>query len=152
MLTAVFLVAVVLAACGSDGVESDPASSDSAGTGVLEDRAFLREDARFTMDDLVAHGYKKSKEFETDTLGSASEAWYGFFEQKDIEVWVFASHEEAKSSGVPIAETVISKDAGQTDPLIPVVNRYPAFVVAGNMIMLCERQLATCEALVEKLP
>lgn len=139
-------------ACGGDSDGGSDAGSNTGGTGVLEDRTFAREDATFTMDDLVALGYKKSKEFETDTLGGASEAWYGFFEQKDIEVWVFGSHDEAVSAGVPIAETVISKEAGQTDFLIPVVNRYPAFAVVGNMVMLCERELATCEALIDKLP
>lgn len=146
-LVSVLLVAAM--ACGSDGAAEPPASG---GSGVLEDRAFLRTDATYSMDDLVAQGYKKSRQFETETLGAASEAWYGFFEQKDIEVWVYSSHDEAVTSGVPIAETVISKDPGQTDPLIPVVNRYPAFAVVGNLVMLCERQLATCEALAEKLP
>lgn len=140
---------IVVIACGSDGTADAP---DSGGTGVLDDRVFLRADATFSMDDLVALGYKKSREFETETLGGASEAWYGFFEQKDIEVWVFGSHDEALSTGVPIAESVITRDPGQTDFLIPVVNRYPAFAVAGNLILLCERELATCEALIDKLP
>lgn len=151
---AAFAVAVLstAVACGSDSESANTGEPASGGSGVLEDRTFLRTDAMFSMDDLVALGYKKSREFETETLGGASEAWYGFFEQKDIEVWVYGSHAEALNSGVPIAETVISKDPGQTDFLIPVVNRYPAFAVAGNLVLLCERELATCEGLIEKLP
>lgn len=150
LLTTLFsMLFGIVIACGSDGTAEAPASG---GTGVINDRVFVREEATFSMDDLVTIGYKKSSEFETETLGGASEAWYGFFEQRDIEVWVYGSHEEALSAGVPIAETVISKDPGQTDPLIPVVNRYPAFAVAGNLVLLCERQLATCESLIDKLP
>ena len=146
------LIAVSAIACGGDGDGADADTPSSGGTGVLDDRTFLRAEATFSMDDLVAQGYKKSREFETETLGGASEAWYGFFDQKDIEVWVFGSNDEAMSVGVPLAESVISKEAGQTDFLIPVVNRYPAFAVAGNLILLCEREIATCEALIEKLP
>ncbi len=152
LLVLVAMSAIAAVGCGSDGEDTDSGSSGSGSTGVLEDRVISRADATFTMDDLVAQGYKKSREFDTETLGGASEAWYGFFQQKDIEVWVYASHQEALDSGVPIAETTISKEAGQTDPLIPVVNRYPAFAVVGNLVMLCERELATCEALIEQLP
>ena len=49
------------------------------------------------------------------------------------------------------AEEVIAKKAGQRDFLIPVVNLYPAYAVVGNTVMLCERQLSTCEALIESL-
>ena len=145
------LLAVATASCGGDGNASQPESSGS-GTGVLEDRIIARQDAVFSMDDLVAQGYKKSREFETGTLNGASEAWYGFFNQRDIEIWVYSSHAEAVSAGIPLAESVIEKKAGQTDFLIPVVNRYPAFAVAGNIVMLCERDVATCEALIGKLP
>ena len=139
-------------ACGGDTTSTLEADNSGASTGVLEDRLITRPEAVFTMDDLVTLGYKKSKSFDTSTLGGASEAWYGFFNQRDIEVWVYESHDEALSSGVPLAEKVITKEPGQTDPLIPVVNRYPAFAVAGNLMMLCERDLATCEGLISKLP
>ena len=156
LFTVMSAFSVVIISCGG-GDTSRPdgeivGSGSGAGTGVLEDRLTTRSDAMFTMDDLVAHGYKKSKEFDTATLNGASEAWYGFFNQRDIEVWVYASHNEALSSGVPLAESVITREPGQTDPLIPVVNRYPAFAVEGNMLMLCERDLATCKSLIDQLP
>ena len=49
------------------------------------------------------------------------------------------------------AEVVIGKKAGQRDYLIPVVNLYPAYAIVGNMVMLCERELATCESLIDAL-
>ncbi|MDA0677028.1 MAG: hypothetical protein O2788_03365 [Chloroflexi bacterium] len=149
-----FLAAVltsIMVACGGSSSSTTELASSGANTGVVEDRLVTRPEATFTMDDLVSHGYKKSKSFDTETLGGASEAWYGFFNQRDIEVWVYGSHEEALNSGVPLAEKVITRDPGQTDYLIPVVNRYPAFAVAGNLIMLCERDLDTCKGLIDQL-
>jgi hypothetical protein len=146
------IIASIVVACGGGSSPTAEPASSGANTGVAEDRLVTRPEAIFTMDNLVAHGYKKSKSFDTETLGGASEAWYGFFNQRDIEVWVYESHEEALNAGVPLAEKVITRDPGQTDYLIPVVNRYPAFAVAWNLIMLCERDLDTCEGLIDQLP
>ena len=147
---ATFLVLFAAAACGSDDEASQP--NNTGGTGVLEDRVIARTDSVFSMDDLVAQGYKKSKAFDTETLGGASEAWYGFFDQQDIEVRFYSSHADALELGVESAEEVIGITAGQRDYLIPVVNLYPAYAVVGNTVMLCERQISTCEALIAALP
>ena len=155
-ITALMAVLIAFAACGSEG----PASSgdepqlrdaDSQG-GLLEDRLITNASKNYTMDDLAAIGFKKSKQFSTETLPRATDIWYGFFNQRDIEVRVYESHEDALEFGVEPAEIAIDFKPGQTDYLIPVVNRYPAFAVVGNMVMLCERQLATCQDLIAELP
>ncbi len=156
---ALFIVAIlmgVVIACGSS--DSPPASGDSAvtsdaesGSSLTGDRLISNPSGSYSMDDLVTVGFKKSKQFETDTLPRAVDVWYGFFNQKDIEVRVYENHQDALDFGVEPAEAAISKNPGQTDYLIPVVNRYPAYVVFGNLVMLCERQLATCEALTSEL-
>ena len=114
--------------------------------------AVVRPDRIYSMDDLVAAGYKKSKQFDVDTVPEAQDVWYGFFNQRDIEVRVYASHADALEFGVDPAEEAIGHQAGQRDYLIPVVNLYPAYMVVGNLVMLCERELAVCQALVDKLP
>ena len=114
-------------------------------------RLITRPGATYTIDDLVAVGYKKNKQFEVDQVPGANDIWYGFFQQKDIEIRFYDSHAAALELGVELAEEVIAKKAGQRDFLIPVVNLYPAYAVVGNTVMLCERQLSTCEALIETL-
>lgn len=139
------------ASCGSsdDGVGSGGTeSSDPDEEGV---RLITRPNASYTVDDLVAAGFKKSKQFELETVPGATDVWYGFFQQKDIEVRFYESHSAALDMGVELADDVIGRKAGQRDYLIPVVNLYPAYAVVGNVIMLCERQLATCEALIDVL-
>ncbi len=161
--TVVFITALVAAlglfsvvACGSDSPAAsgdEPQLRDADGQGgLLEDRLITNASGTYTMDDLTALGFKKSKQFSTETLPAATDVWYGFFNQKDIEVRVYENHADALEFGVEPAEVAIDKEPGQTDYLIPVVNRYPAFAVVGNMVMLCERQLATCTDLIDQLP
>ena len=155
-LAAMLTVLAVLVACGSDSPAAtgdEPQIRDAGGAGGLqEDQLITNASASYTMDDLVGVGFKKSKQFSTETLPGASDVWYGFFNQKDIEVRVYDSHADALEFGVDPAEAAIAKEPGQTDYLIPVVNRYPAYAVVGNMVMLCERQLATCQDLIAELP
>ena len=155
-IAALMAVLMAFAACGSDSPASsgDDVEIRAGGgqAGLLEDRLITKTSEIYTMDDLVAIGFKKSKQFSTETLPAATDVWYGFFNQRDIEVRVYESHEDALEFGVEPAEIAIGKEAGQRDYLIPVVNLYPAFAVVGNMVMLCERQLATCQDLIAELP
>jgi len=151
------LLAAVLVAVGCGSADKAAPAGDTTATASTDDgaipiSAIVRPDSVYSIDDLAAVGYKKSKEFSTDTVPHATAVWYGFFNQRDIEVRVYGSHEDAKEHGIGPAEEAIGRPAGQTDYLIPVVNRYPAYMVVGNLVMLCERELPVCEALVEKLP
>ena len=114
-------------------------------------RLITNTSANYVIDDLAAAGFKQSKQFDVATVPGAIDIWYGFFQQQDIEVRFYESHAAALDRGVELAETVIARTAGQRDPLIPVVNLYPAYAVVGNTVMLCERQLSTCEALIDVL-
>lgn len=152
---------LVASACGSHERNAAPAAGP--GTGGTSQTAppqdvgpktslVTRPDRIYGLDELIAAGWKKSRTFDTATLPGATAAVLGFFNQKDIEVWVYPAHARALLEGVPAAEKAITKEAGQTDYLIPVVNRYFAYAVVGNLVLLCERELATCEALIAKLP
>ena len=154
---AILGAATVLAGCGSSGSPAtsgdEPEIRDAGGqSGLLEDRLIANPTGSYTMDDLVAIGYKKSRQFETDTLPNALDVWYGFFNKKDIEVRVYDSHQDALEFGIEPAERSIEKNAGAE--LIggkAFIARYPAYAVFGNLVLLCERELVTCEALIDKL-
>lgn len=146
--TIALLFIMVIVACG-ESESADPASQGETGEEGL--RLITKADASYSIDDLTAVGYKKNKQFDVETVPGANDIWYGFFRQKDIEVRFYDSHEAALEWGVQPAEAVIARTAGQRDPLIPVVNLYPAYAVVGNTVMLCERQLSTCEALIDVL-
>jgi hypothetical protein len=136
-------------ACGS-GETTEVADSGSTDEEGL--RLTTRPDANYSIDDLTSVGFKKNRQFGSETVPGSIDIWYGFFNQRDIEIRFYESHAAALEFGVEPAEVIIARTAGQRDPLIPVVNLYPAYAVVGNTVMLCERQLSTCEALIEALP
>ncbi len=142
------LLAVIIACGSGDEVVTD-VSDPEACIGNLECSLIANPDGIYSIDDLVAVGYKKSRQFETATLPMAQEAWYGFFNQRDIEVWVYESHEQALEFGVEPAEVAISKRRGQLGGFVQA--RYPAYAVYGNLVMLCQIELATCEALIAEI-
>jgi len=149
LLPGLLLIAVM--SCGSgDGT----AAGEGIGGAAEKAKAFAgrliaNPDGNYSMDDLVSVGYKKSKQFETNTLPNAQEVWYGFFKQRDIEVWVYENHEQAIEFGVDPAEVAILRH--NTPDLFFNVTSYGAYVVFGNLVMLCQLELATCEALIAEL-
>ena len=150
VLLAVALIAMFgVLACGASDAPVVPEGASVDEEGV---RLVIRPDASYTIDDLVAVGFKKNRQFGAETVPGAIDIWYGFFNQRDIEVRFYNSHADAVDMGTEPAEVIIARTAGQRDPLIPVVNLYPAYAIVGNTIMLCERQISTCEALIAVLP
>ncbi len=146
------LLLIAVLACGSG--DGSTAGKDDGGAGetskVFADRLIANPDGNYSIDDLVSVGYKKSKQFETDTLPNAQEVWYGFFRQRDIEVWVYENHEIALEFGVDPAEAAILRGRGQ-DLGPTVLARYTAYAVFGNLVTLCQLELPTCEALIAEL-
>jgi hypothetical protein len=163
-LLALAMFALVLiantTACGSSDelAESDNGSSDElaeSDNGSVDEkgvRLTTRAESFYSISDLEAVGFKKSKQFTPQTVPGSTDIWYGFFSQRDIEVRFYTSHADALGMGAEAAEVIIARTAGQRDYLIPVVNLYPAYAVVGNTVMLCERLLSTCEALIDALP
>ncbi len=149
LLPGLLLIAVM--ACGSG--DGSAAGEGIGGAGekakAFAGRLIANPDGNYSMDDLVSVGYKKSKQFETNTLPNAQEVWYGFFKQRDIEVWVYENHEQAIEFGVDPAEVAILRH--NTPDLFFNVTSYGAYVVFGNLVMLCQLELATCEALIAEL-
>lgn len=116
----------------------------------------LRSDSVYSVSDVEGAGWKKSKQLSHELLPLAEDVWYGFFEQKDIEVRVYASHSDASGAG----EVSAAQSIGRTQSpnvgggaLISGDNRvqYHAYVVAGNLVLLCERAVDDCLRLVNRL-
>ena len=158
-------VAVLLVAgCGSPEETPTPAAGTAgeAPTATVERAAgdlsvIVRPDRVYTIEDVVAAGWKKSKQFSTETVPQSTDIWYGFFSRKDIEVRVYASHADALEHGVPPAEEAVGRVGAQRggwdllDAGGASIAKYQAYAVAGNLGMLCETELAVCEGLIEQM-
>ena len=133
-------VVLPIAACGSS---DDPASGDQAADSA--DESFITLDDRtFTLDSFTEAGWKKSKQYDTETVPNSTEIWYGFFNQRDIEVRFYETHEEALEFGVPSARESIEGAVGRSQggKLLDFsggsFSAYADFMVAGNAVLLCE--------------
>jgi hypothetical protein len=107
----------------------------------------LWTDRTYTLDDLVAAGWRKSKQYTTENVPGATEVWYGFYSRKDIEVRVYESAAAAASLGVGPAQEAVNRPPASTDYLNPV-SRYKAYLIVGNIVMLCDKEVADCVDLV----
>ena len=141
-----------IATCGSEGSSSGESSDESSATDAI-----VLTDQFFSTDSFIAAEWKKSKEYDTATVPESTEIWYGFFQQKDIEIRFYASHEEAIEHGVPSAEESIegavkrSKGGELLDVSGGSFTGYADFLVAGNAVLLCEFDRTKCDALVSGL-
>ncbi|GAG34653.1 unnamed protein product, partial [marine sediment metagenome] len=83
-------VALAMSACAAGSVGT-PESAESAGeplsaTSVSTDEGPIVVRARdtFTVDSFLEAGFKKSKEFSTETVPEATSIWYGFYSRRDV--------------------------------------------------------------------
>ena len=145
------LLLTALAACGAE--EGAPESAASAGDDFTF--AVVTPDRVYSLDDFVAAGWKKSKEYDASVLPGATSAWYGFAEQKDIELWFYETHEQALSQGQESAIGALNQQkrigGGERGAGTRALTTYEAYLVAGNTVMLCEIELAVCKNLVDRV-
>ena len=166
MLTKYKLIAFVpllvmfplVVACGSVAEEQDDGpvveSVDEDAVVTIGDRhelrAYTRPNGQFEVDDFIEAGWKKNKEFEVETLPEAESVFFGFYNRKDIELRFYPSHESAMGSGKDSAEAAIKTEklsgrgAGFSS-----VTLYGAYLIAGNVVMLCEFSVQDCSDLVD---
>ena len=144
------LVLVVVASACTDGESADNSVEDAGGEPTSS--SIFHADKTFTTDSFVAAGWKKSKEYDNATVPESTEIWYGFFNQKDIEIRFYQSHESALEHGVPLAQESLQMDAGARIGGVNTVRTgYSAYAVAGNAVMLCELDVSSCETLINAL-
>lgn len=158
---ALLIIALSFAiACGS---AEDETSDEAPAASVAEDevvtigdrlelRASTRPSGVFSVDDFIEAGWKKNKEYDLDTLPEAEGAFFGFYNRKDIELRIYPSHDVAMGVGKDSAETAIKTEklsgrgAGFSS-----VTLYGAYVVAGNVVMLCELSVTDCTDLLDQI-
>ena len=148
----------------SGGV-AERGDDDAGVTGEVVDDALsevsitMLADQSFTFEDYVAAGWKKNKQFPTDTVPDATDIWYGFFSAKDIEIRFYDSHEIASTSGAANAAEAIDQSfreggsigASNRGAGSSAVIKFKAFAVVGDTVMLCELSIDSCIALADAL-
>jgi len=157
----ILLGAMVVTGCNShdEHMETDsaaPSQSSSELRDQIDGKWLITQaDRHYSVEDFLAIGWKKSKQLDVETLLHSTDAWYGFYMQKDIELRFYDSHNAALAHGVPPAQETIKRDAGVRIGAATVwtvnIALYGAYAVAGNVVMMCELELASCEALVNAL-
>jgi len=158
------LAILLVAGCGSpDKPPAPTAETPAEVTAEPVERAagelsvIVWPDGTYAIDDVIAAGWKKSKQFSTETVPYATDIWYGFFNRKDIEVRVYESHRDALEHGVPSADEAVARTGAQRggwrllDFGGAAKTKYQAYAVVGNLVMLCETELAVCEDLIEQM-
>lgn len=154
VLVAVLAIGMNSIACGAENSNSDD-SPDNSGNIATESQSksdnsmIMANDSIYAIDDFTSVGYKAVTQFELDTLPEANDAWYGFYDQKDFELRFYESHEAALNHGVEPAEIAVGKKSAPWIKQPPI--RFDAYAVVGNVVMLCEFELESCETLAAQL-
>ncbi|MBM3958959.1 MAG: hypothetical protein FJ314_04190 [SAR202 cluster bacterium] len=150
--------ALLLIACSTvdQAREAGPSHETAAGSLIPDGGArVVMADREITIDELERAGYKKSKQLAYESLPGARAAWYGFFNRRDIEVRFYETHAAALELGVaPAYEATQApkrRGGGDRGAGHEGITGYNAYLVAGNLVMLCEVEVASCEALLAAL-
>ncbi len=142
----------ILIACGGQNSTSEDPSAKEGGTSSI-----LLSDRNFTPYSFVQAGWKKSKQYDTATVPESTEIWYGFFNQKDIEIRFYETHEAAIELGIPAATSSIegavkrSKGGKLLDFSGGSFTGYADYLVAGNAVLLCEFDRTRCDQLIANI-
>jgi hypothetical protein len=143
------IVALALVACGSSSTDV-PANAED---GVL----IVRDGGTFDLDSFVNAGWKKSKEFSTETVPRSNAIWYGFYQSQDVEIRFYGSHADALGPGVESANAAVNRVSNanlEGNAIFASGQRtqYGDFMVAGNTVILCQSNISVCAEIVENIP
>ena len=148
-------MSIPVVACGSSN--SDGSASDSVADPDLDAIQITLPDGVFTADDVAAVGWKKSKELSPETLPGVTSVWYGFYQQRDVEVRVYESQDKAISVGQELADLHSGRrkpssmiDSGAiTNAQTSTRTSYLSYAIVGNLILLCEIKIEDCQSLLD---
>ena len=163
LITISLITALFLFSCGESSSEQPATNED----GVVTSR-IINGNNTYAISHYEEAGLKKPKSIQADAIDkktgepitpNAQEIHVGFFKSsmgpKDIELRIYANHQDALDYGVPPAEKTIDaavqaggavKGAGTF-----AKSSYGAYVVSGNTIILCQVQIEVCDELSEGL-
>ncbi len=154
LVIALFAVVSCSSETNSESAESVTTVSESDDQLLEISRVFAPEKI-FTFENFVTAGWKKSKQYDTETVAEANGIWYGFYHGRDIELRFYDSYDVASTVGFSDAAEVI--DLSSTTKVArnaaggSASTKYKAFTVVGNTVMLCELAIESCIALVDAL-
>ena len=148
VLTVTVLI-MVLAACGTEST----GVTDTAEDGLL----VVRDTDPFTVNSFLNAGWKKSKEFSTETVPGSIAIWYGFYKSQDVEIRFYSSHADALGPGLESANAAVDRVSNanlEGNAIFASGQRtqYNDFMVAGNTVILCQSYITVCAELVENIP
>ena len=140
---------MVLIACGTESA----GVTDTAEEGSL----VVRGTDTFTVNSFSNAGWKKSKEFSTETVPGSIAIWYGFYKSQDVEIRFYSSHADALGPGLESANAAVDRVSNanlEGNAIFASGQRtqYSDFMVAGNTVILCQSYITVCAELVENIP
>ena len=140
---------MVLIACGTEsaGVTDTPEGGSLV----------VRDTDTFTVNSFLNAGWKKSKEFSTETVPGSIAIWYGFYKSQDVEIRFYSSHADALGPGLESANAAVDRVSNanlEGNAIFASGQRtqYSDFMVAGNTVILCQSYITVCAELVENIP
>lgn len=142
--------------CGSDTSEEGGSeiteAIDEMGITAIGDRpeisAWTRPNREFAYEEFIEAGWKQHQIYEVDTLPNALEARYGFYNRRDVEIRRYPSHESAMSNGTASAEEALDRTVHDGSGFASR-RVYGGYLVAGNLVMMCEVSTDDCIKLIE---
>jgi hypothetical protein len=157
LLVVLAAISIPAVACGSSN--GDESVSDSVADTEIDAVQMTLPDSVFTADDVAAVGWKKSKELSSETLPGVSSVWYGFYQQRDVEVRVYESQMKAISLGQELADLHSGRrkpssmiDSGAiTNAQTSTRTSYLTYAIVGNLILLCEIKIEDCQGLIDSI-
>ena len=144
---------ISLFGCGSN--DSEALGDASYSSPIEQDSVqIINPSGVFTVDDVVRAGWKKSKQLSPETLPDATSVWYGFYNQRDVEVRIYETHAAVLGSGMGPADDATGR--GKPAPFAVggiSANRmsYTTYAVLGNLILLCEIKIEDCQNLLDTI-
>ena len=100
LLISALLIAVVAVACGTE--DESLVASGGEGGGTTQLIRMVESGQIFTEDDVKAVGWKAQKDLVLDYPGATTFKW-GYMNQTEVGILIYASAEDAKTLGVAAA-------------------------------------------------
>lgn len=137
------LITLLIISCGTNDETID--IKDEIKTSLI-----TNIDLNYEIKDFIDAGWKENKKLDNTDFQATKGIWYGFFNRKDAEIWIYDTHSSAIEYGVKYAEEAINKRPTNRDPTNPTSIRYHAYLITGNALILCENNLEDCIELLDK--